>query len=71
MIGYMNNGKQMSERQRRFVKEIIEFNYNKDEAYAEIINSKTRFKNYNEYAEVIEDYFNNTLEIENELKIKG
>lgn len=59
MVGYLNNGKQMTERQRRFGVEIIKYNLNKDEAYAKVINSKSRFAHYSEFEEVIEDYFNN------------
>lgn len=59
MIGYFKNGKQMTERQRRFANEIIKYKLNKDEAYAELVNSKYRFGKYREFEEVIDDYFNN------------
>ena len=57
MVGYLSNGKRMTERQRRFGIEIIKYNLNKDEAYAEVINSKSRFAHYSEFEEVIKDYF--------------
>lgn len=47
----------LNNRQHYFLREIGRLNYNKDEAYAEIISSKRRFQHYDELEEVIRYYF--------------
>ena len=43
----------MNNRQHYFLKEIDRLQYNKDEAYCEIINSKHRYKYFDELEKVI------------------
>ena len=45
-------------RQWRFIREIERLNYTQDEAYAEVINNKNRYKHYDEFDEVILYWFN-------------
>lgn len=48
-----------TKKQVRFLNEIKKYNYSKDEAYAEIINSKSKFNSYKELEIVVNWYFNN------------
>lgn len=45
-------------RQWRFIREIERLNYTQDEAYAEVINNKNRYRHYDEFDEVILYWFN-------------
>jgi len=47
----------VNSRQHYFLKEIERLNYNRDEAYAAIINSKNRYLHYSELEEVIRYVF--------------
>lgn len=47
----------VNNRQHYFLKEIERLNYNRDEAYAAIINSKNRYLHYSEFEEVIRYVF--------------
>lgn len=47
----------LNNRQHYFLREIERLNYTKDEAYAEIINNKRRFKHYAELEIVIKYVF--------------
>lgn len=47
----------VNNRQHYFLKEIERLNYNRDEAYAAIINSKNRYLHYSELEDVIHYVF--------------
>ena len=48
----------MTRKQKQFYNEMVKYKYNKDDAYCAVINSKCRNDYYNEFAEVVENYFN-------------